>query len=139
MYYIIPECLKDKNCSTSKPLCDIRTGDCMEGNEKQEIFTLTNSHTFNSCNFHEWVILILTFPNFTDVEFQKIENKLCSYHYEAFNDTKSAEESCRRDSSCKGVYDWGCDESPDEVYLCKVGYEYAHWTGDCIYDKKGEF
>ena len=91
--------------------------------------------------FHECVTLILTLLHSTDVDFQKIEGKSCDYgYYETLNNITSAKERCRRDSRCKGVWDNGCDESTDDVYLCMVEYEYddSIW-GDCIYDKKGKF
>ena len=86
--------------------------------------------------------MIFTFPHFTDVQFQKIEDKYCSYTVPdtgSFSNITSAEERCRRDSYCKGVWDQGCDESQDDVYLCMVGHEYIDYKGDCIYDKKVEF
>ena len=90
-------------------------------------------------NFYKYVTLILTCFHWTDVQFEKIEAKGCSYNYETFSNITSAEERCRRDSSCKGVWDRGCDESTDDVCLCKVGYEYNDYSGECIYDKKGRF
>lgn len=82
-----------------------------------------------------------TFLHFTDAQFQKIEGKRCDYfyQYETFSDITSAEERCRRDSSCKGVYYDRCDDSTDDVHLCVVGREYIDSTRDCIYDKKGKF
>jgi len=58
-------CLDDKNCTSIKPICDIRTNSCME-----------------------------------DVEFQKIEDKLCFPNdYKSYGGNITfAEESCRRDS-----------------------------------------
>merc|ERR1712126_774713 len=70
-----------------------------------------------------------------DVQFEKIDGKRCAYVYETFSDITSAEERCRRDSRCKGIYDNGCDESTNDVNLCMVGHDYEGSSTSCIYDK----
>jgi len=93
-----------------------------------------------NCNSTKPICDIQTWACMEDVQFgDKIGDKGCSFHYihETFSNITSAEERCRRDSSCKGVYDQGCDESRDNVYLCIAGHEYEDSIhGDCIYDKK---
>ena len=57
-----------------------------------------------------------------------------------FEDIKSAMSSCDHDSQCQGVWDRGCEEKPNEVFKCYVGYDYHGTTAtNCIYDKIGKY
>jgi len=68
--------------------------------------------------------------------FEKLELTHCTNHkYGEFSNVEEAKNSCIRDANCKGVYDYQCDESIDDVYLCMVGYDYETSQSSCVYDK----
>ena len=57
-----------------------------------------------------------------------------------FDNVEDAKVACRRDNSCKAVYDNNCDNSEQDVYLCSVGYDYeTSTTGSCVYEELGLF
>ena len=66
-----------------------------------------------------------------------MDGKWCGHYHGSFDEVKTAEDRCAHDSNCKGVWDGGCDESSNDVYLCLVGYNYEYSTSSCVYDKKG--
>ena len=77
--------------------------------------------------------------------YNKLENKYChgtvmEGNYSSVQDAKAA---CSLDSNCEGVYDDGCDESLNDVYLCsfesKIRFGYDLLTGkySCVYGKTG--
>ena len=62
----------------------------------------------------------------------------CYLHLDGeFSSVADAKKSCAYDSLCKGVYDNECDESSNDIYLCKVGDQYSSSSSSCIYDKRG--
>merc|ERR1712136_511834 len=117
------KCRTDAECEDDNfPFCvEYTCGECRDD---------TNCPSTKSiCDIQTWTCM-------EDVKFEKIEDKYCSYHYETFSDITSAKERCRRDSRCKGIYDQGCDESTNDVYLCMVGHGYEGSSSSCIYEKK---
>ena len=76
--------------------------------------------------------------DFTDMEYKKLEHKVCSPLHGRFESVETAMDMCNHDVQCKGVYDSGCNDSLNHVSLCYVGFNYSDSSfGNCVYDKKG--
>ena len=68
--------------------------------------------------------------------YTKLEQKSCLLSkYNRYNTVAEAKEACDLDPGCKSVYDNGCDESPNDAYLCPVGTPYIVSIFDCIFEK----
>ena len=69
--------------------------------------------------------------------------KWCDEKYGEYSSVEDAKSACSADSNCQAVYDGGCDESQDDVYLCSLGQIYRNsdgndlWESSCIYEKGG--
>ena len=57
--------------------------------------------------------------------------------YGSYNSVEDAEAACSMDYNCQSVYDKGCDESFNDVYLCPLGSTQRTTGSHCIYEKKG--
>ena len=71
------------------------------------------------------------------MEYVKLDGQRCRDEYGEFVNVSFAKESCKGDVQCKGVWDAGCDDSLNNVYLCFVGIDYEDSSSNCVYDKKG--
>ena len=68
--------------------------------------------------------------------YTKFELKHCyNDRYNSYNTVAEAKEACNLDSGCQAVYDNGCDESNNDVYLCRMGATYSNSGSSCIYEK----
>lgn len=53
-----------------------------------------------------------------------------------FETLEAAKTACTADRDCKGVYDFGCDDEANDMYLCLSTALYKHSEiGSCIYQK----
>jgi len=118
-------CNEDKDCPGETPICKDEKI-CVECRGDQECKQSTKPF----CDTRMAICI-------EDVEYSKIVNKRCSSSYGYFSSVADAKESCAHDSSCGGVYDDECDESPNDIHLCVLEYEYRDASdGSCVFDKK---
>jgi len=68
-------------------------------------------------------------------KYTKIEYKRCNPIYNSYNTVVEAQAACNLDPGCEAVYDYGCNESSDDVYLCPIGSYYGSSIDSCIYEK----
>mmetsp|Transcript_55154 Transcript_55154/g.101080 ORF Transcript_55154/g.101080 Transcript_55154/m.101080 type:complete len:1036 (+) Transcript_55154:27-3134(+) len=90
-----------------------------------------------------------TSPQFEEYEvpwkaFTKITLKHCkgdTLSNEVFSSVSEAKERCLELSTCLGVYDQGCNESPNDVFLCdtaQISIASLHTSsGSCVYQAPG--
>ena len=75
--------------------------------------------------------------------YTKIELKYCvasdwivsNDGYVTYSTVAEAKVGCNLNSECQAVYDNGCDESENNIYLCRVGTNYGNSGSSCIYEK----
>ena len=73
--------------------------------------------------------------------YTKLSLKHCwTQKYNVYSTVAAAQAACTADSNCKAVYDQGCDQSTNDVYLCPTLYSgslysYSTSSSSCIYEK----
>ena len=66
----------------------------------------------------------------------QIYGLLCSeWRLGTFSTIQSAKDACSKDVNCEAVFDPGCDESANDIYLCPISASYRFAVGYCIFQK----
>ena len=98
-----------------------------------------NINIYGLISSYKHFSIIIRFLLFADgsalrlYRFKKIERKACGkkLSYSSIYNIEDAEESCLRETNCKGVsWDW----VGEEFHLCQVGYDYIDGV-DYVHDK----
>ena len=82
-------------------------------------------HEYNSKRYY---LIAITYTQLTLKHCNGVE-------YNSYSTQLAAKQACSLDSNCAGVYDQGCDESADDVFLCPVGTTYETSGSSCILEK----
>ena len=104
-----------------------------------DYFVSENKNININISYYKHFSIIIRFLLFADgsalrlYRFKKIERKACGkkLSYSSIYNIEDAEESCLRETNCKGVsWDW----VGEEFHLCQVGYDYIDGV-DYVHDK----
>ena len=73
---------------------------------------------------------------FSLLAYNRLKGKHCnSNRYNYYDTIEEAKKACNLDSGCQAVYDHACDESTDDIHLCRIGTIYEDSRVSCIYEK----
>ena len=83
-------------------------------------------------------MIFITFLIFTDGVYSILPKNTCAARFGRYSNISEAKEKCFSDDQCNGVLDQGCDESPNDIYLCWEEQKYTSLINpQCVYDKAG--
>ena len=131
--FYIQECLVDSDCTPTMPLCDVRTGSCMEG--KHHWYNICPVKQRQNCLLQFILVNNVLYQPILDVGYVFLSSTTCDGYGLSYSDLNSAEEECSHNSGCGGIWDHYCDNAG--FFLCYSGTIIDNTNEYCVYEKTG--